>query len=445
MLVDMPERDRPAGQRYAWYVVAVLTLANVSGFVDRQILSLLVRPIQRDFGITDTQMSYLLGLSFAVFYSVLGIPIARWADRSSRKVIIGGGVALWSVFTTLCATASTFGRLFVMRLGVGVGEATLQAPGVSLIADCFPRERLSRAMSVYSLGIFVGSGLAYLIGGWVVGFAGAEGTVNLPLIGPVHPWQTVFIAVGLPGLMIAALILGLREPARRKGTGASEQPSFRDFLRYVAANKTTYATHGIGFAISGAVNFALAGWIPTLLVRAFGWNEGRAGIVQGSLTITIGVVGVLVGGRIADRYVARGKIDGPMRVGIIGAVGMLISATAFPLMPTATLAVLWLAVVNFFAAFPWGAASAASAEMAPLRLRAQGVALFFLLLNLISQTLGPLSVGLFNDNIFGRGAGVRYSIAIVAAVGTLSTIALLSAGLAAYRETVANRDQWMAR
>src|SRR3954468_19236176 len=217
MLVDMPERDRPAGPRYAWYVVAVLTLANVSGFVDRQILSLLVRPIQRDFGITDTQMSYLLGLSFAVFYSVLGIPIARWADRSSRRAIIGGGVALWSVFTTLCATASTFGRLFVMRLGVGVGEATLQAPGVSLIADCFPRDRLSRAMSVYSLGIFVGSGLAYLIGGWVVGYAGAEGTVDLPLIGAVHPWQTVFAAVGLPGLLIAALILGLREPARRQG------------------------------------------------------------------------------------------------------------------------------------------------------------------------------------------------------------------------------------
>src|SRR3954468_8590846 len=217
MLVGTSERESAATQRYAWYVVAVLTLANVSGFVGRQILSLLVRPIHRDFGITDPQMSYLLGLSFAVFYSVLGIPSARWADRSSRRTIIGGGVALWSVFTTLCATASTFGRLFIMRLGVGVGEATLQAPGVSLISDYFPRERLSRAMSVYSLGIFVGSGLAYLIGGWVVGFAAATGTVDVPVFGAVRPWQTVFVAVGLPGLLIAALILGLREPARRQG------------------------------------------------------------------------------------------------------------------------------------------------------------------------------------------------------------------------------------
>jgi len=190
------------------------------------------------------------------------------------------------------------------------------------------------------------------------------------------------------------------------------------------------------------VNFALAGWIPTLLVRAYGWDEGRAGIAQGSLTITIGVVGVLAGGRIADKYVARGKIDGPMRVGIIGAIGMLISGTVFPLMPTATLAIACLAVVNFFAAFPWGAASAATAEMVPVELRAQGAALFFLLLNLISQTLGPLSVALFNDHVFGRGEGVRYSIAIVTGVGMTLTIALLSVGLAAYRRTVSTRDQW---
>jgi MFS family permease len=438
----MPERAGAPSPRYAWYVVAVLTLANISGFVDRQILSLLVRPIQRDFGITDTQMSYLLGLSFAVFYSVLGIPIARWADRSTRKTIIGGGVALWSVFTALCATASTYGRLFVMRLGVGVGEASLQAPGVSLIADCFPRERLSRAMSVYSLGIFIGSGLAYLIGGWVVGFAAAAGTVDVPLIGSVHPWQTVFLAVGLPGLVVALLILTLREPPRT--VDVSAQPSFAEFLRYVGRHKVTYLTHGLGFAVSAAVNFALAGWIPTLLVRAYGWDEGRAGIAQGSLTITIGVVGVLAGGRLADRYVARGKIDGPIRVGIIGAIGMLISGTVFPLMPTATLAIVCLAVVNFFAAFPWGAASAAAAEMVPAELRAQGAALFFLLLNLISQTLGPLSVALFNDHVFGRGEGVRYSIAIVTATGMLLTIALLAAGLAAYRRTVAARDEWRA-
>src|SRR5690242_8764008 len=178
---------RTHNSRYAWYVVAVLTLANVSGFVDSQILTLLVQPIEHRFGITDTQMSYLGGLAFAAFFSTLGIPIARWADRSSRRNIMGGGVALWSVFTSACSLARTFGQLVVLRIGVGVGEATLQAPSVSLLADYFPRERLSRAMSVYSLGIFLGSGLAYFLGGWIIGLIGTDEKWTLPIVGSIEP------------------------------------------------------------------------------------------------------------------------------------------------------------------------------------------------------------------------------------------------------------------
>jgi len=157
--------------RYAWYVVAVLTLASVSANIDRQILSLLVPAIERDLKISDTQMSYLIGLAFSIFYTVLGLPIARLADRSNRRNIMATGVGLWSLFTTACATATTYARLLLLRIGVGVGEATLLAPSVSLIADYFPRETRGRAMSVFSSAIFFGSGLAYVLGGWVVGFA----------------------------------------------------------------------------------------------------------------------------------------------------------------------------------------------------------------------------------------------------------------------------------
>src|SRR5437899_5635216 len=253
---------RTDNPRYAWYVVAVLTLANVSGFVDSQILTLFVQPIERRFGISDTQMSYLGGLAFAVFFSMLGIPIARWADRSSRRNIMAGGVTLWSLFTAACAMARTFGQLVALRIGVGVGEATLQAPSVSLLADYFPRERLSRAMSVYSLGIFLGSGLAYFIGGWVVGLVGIQGTWTIPVIGTIEPWQSIFLAVGLPGFLVAALFLTVREPARRNVDQAGRYLPFRALVDYVVANKTSYLTHGVGFAISGAVNFALAFWIP---------------------------------------------------------------------------------------------------------------------------------------------------------------------------------------
>ena len=358
--------DRPASPRYAWYVVAVMTLAYVSAFVDRQILSLLVPPIKRDLGISDTQMSFLIGLAFSVFFTLLGLPIARLADRRSRRNIMATGVGLWSVFTALCATAQTYGRLLVMRVGVGVGEATINAPSVSLIADYFPRERLSRAMSVFSLGIFLGSGLAYFIGGSIVGVVSEQGRWVLPVIGAIRPWQSVFLAVGLPGLLVALLFLTIREPARGgEGTAHGEPLPYGVLFDYLRLNRRTFFTHSFGFATSALVNYGIAAWLATFLMRTYGWTAEHAGHVQGVLTMTIGVVGTLVGGWLADWYVRHGTIDGPLRVGMIGAAGMLVSETAYPLMPTATLAVVWLAVVNFFAALPWGAASAAAAEIVP--------------------------------------------------------------------------------
>lgn len=441
MASPIPARDHASRPRYAWYVIAVLTLANVSGNVDRQIFSFLVGPLKRDFALTDTQVSYLGGIAFALFFTVLGLPIARWADRSNRRNIMGGGVALWSLFTTMCAAASTYGRLLVMRIFVGVGEASLQAPSVSLIADYFPRERLARAMSVYSLGNFLGSGLAYFIGGWIVGATVNGAPITVPLFGTIRAWQVVFLLIGIPGLVVAALFLTVAEPARRNVDQAGRYLPLRALFKYVFANKRTYFTHGIGFAVSATVNFGLAFWIPAFFSRTYGWDVSRTGRIQGSLTMTLGVVGVLLGGRIADWFVARGHVDGPLRVGILAATGMLLFATLFPLMPTPTLAVAMLAIVNVFAALPWGAANAAAAEMAPTALRAQGAALYFFLLNLISGIFGPTSVALFTDHMFGE-SGIARSLVAVNVIGMSLAIILLSVGLGAYRRTLEYREQW---
>ena len=434
----MPARAAgPAETRYAWYVVGVLTLANVSGFLDRQVLSLLVPSIERDLGISDTQMSYLIGLSFVVFYTVLGLPIAWWADRASRRNIMAAGVALWSVMTMLSGVVATYPRLLLTRIGVGVGEATLNAPSVSLIADYFPRERVSLATSVWSLGIFLGSGLAYFIGGWIVGLVTAAGGTRLPLVGELRPWQTVFLIVGSPGLLIALLMLTVRDPRARDVSarmGPAEERA--SLVRHVAANLRTFVTLGVGFALSAAVNFGIAAWLATFLVRAYGWTPARAGMVQGILTMTVGVGATLAGGRVADLFVRRGHHDAPLRVGIIGAVGMLVSASAYPLMPTASLAVAWLVVVNFFAAFPWGPASAAAAEIVPRSIRTQGAALYFFVLNLVSGTLGPTAVAFFTDTVFHDPLAVRYSLVIVNVVGMLLTIALLASGMQAYKKTL---------
>jgi MFS family permease len=416
----------------AWYAVAVLTLANVSGNVDRQILNLLVTPIERDFHITDVQMSYLIGFGFFVFYTVLGLPIAWLADRASRRNIVAAGTALWSMFTSACSAARTYGSLLLLRVGVGVGEATLSAPGVSIIADSFPAERLSGAMSIFSLGVFLGSGAAYFIGGWIVGLLDVRGTWRLPIIGAVHPWQTVFLAVGLPGLIVALLLLFIREPAR----AASRPGSLGEWVAYVKRHRATFGAHGFGFGVYGLVNYGIAAWNPVLFERTYGWSEAEAGRVMGILTMTVGVAGVLAGGWLADRLVRRGRVDGPLLVGMLGAAGMLISATLYPLAPTAGGAVVGLAVVNVFAALPWGAASAAAAQMAPAAFRAQSAALFFFVFNLVSGALGPSSVAWCTEYLFRDPNAVRYSIAVVSAAGMLVTLLLLGIGRAPYRATV---------
>jgi len=425
----------PVETRYAWYVVGVLTLANVSGFLDRQVLSLLVPAIERDLRISDTQMSYLIGLSFSLFFTVLGLPIAWWADRASRRAIMVSGVALWSVMTTLSGLATTYSRLLLARIGVGVGEATLNAPSVSLIADYFPRERVSLAMSVWSLGTFLGSGLAYFIGGWLVGLASAAGAVRFPLVGVLRSWQLVFVLVGAPGLLVALLLLTVRDPRRQRfdGTKASGATAL---IPYVRAHFRTFATLSLGFALSASVNFGIAAWLATFLVRTYGWTPARAGVVQGVLTMTVGVAATIAGGRVAGVLVRRGYADAPLRIGVIGAAGMLVSASLYPLMPTAGLAVAWLVVVNFFAAFPWGPASAAAAEIVPAPIRTQGAALYFLLLSLVSGSLGPTAVAFFTDRVFADPQALRYSLVLVNAIGMLLTMALLIAGMPAFRRTV---------
>jgi MFS family permease len=428
-------REAPRSSLYPWYVVAVLTVANISSNVDRQILALLVGPIQRDLGVTDTQMSYLGAVPFAVFFSLMGLPIARLADRTNRRNVIAAGIGLWSIMTALCGLAGTFGRLLVARIGVGVGEASLQAPATSLLSDYFPLEKRNRALSVYALGNFLGSGLAYYIGGLIVGLVAVREVWSVPIVGDLRPWQTVFFIVGLPGILVALLLLSVAEPIRSETVKA--QASTRELLLYVRRHLRAFACHHLGFSFSVSVNFAIAFWLATMLVRKFGWTYEHAGKVQGTLTMTIGTVSVVAGGWLADWLVARGRSDGPLLVGIIASFGMLVSATAYPLVESPSACIAWLAVVNVFAALPWGAAPSAVASMTPSRVRSQGVALFVLMLSIFSGFLGPWSTAALTDHVFHSQARLPYSLAIVNVVGMTLAIILLSSGLRAFRDTVA--------
>jgi hypothetical protein len=252
----------------------------------------------------------------------------------------------------------------------------------------------------------------------------------------VYPWQAVFLIVGAPGLLIALLFTTVREPRRHDSPVGGQAVPLSALAGHLRANAAAFSTQSLGFALSATVNYGIAAWLPTFLVRTYDWPIARAGIVQGALTMSVGVLGVVSGGRVADRLVRRGLIDGPLRVGIIGAVGMVVFAGLYPLMPTAALAVALLAPVNFFAAFPWGAAYTAAAETMPGPIRAQGTALYVLVINLISGTLGATAVALVTDRVFGYDLAVRYSLSIVSVVGMILAASLLALGLGPYRRAV---------
>ena len=426
-------------ERYAWFVVGVLVLANISGWIDRQILNLLIPAIRADLGVSMTAIGYLVGLPFALFFAVAGFPIARLADRGSRRNVIMGGIALWSVMTTLCGFAGSYTRLLLARIGVGVGEASLQGPATSLISDYFPRERFGTAMGVYSMAVFIGAGFAYILGGWVIGIASAHEAWSVPLVGTLRSWQVVFLFVGLPGLLVALLMLAVREPARTAATAVAVP--YGKLFGYMRANARTFVILNVGYGLSSAVNIGIAAWLATFLIQKHGWTPERAGLVMGSLTMTIGALGSIVGGRLADWFAQRGQPDGPLRVGILASAGMLLFASAYPFAPTPALAVILLALVNFFAALPWGAAFAAAALVVPAPMRAQGVAIFAFMTTLISG-LGPIAVAAVTEKVLGTEAALPQALAIVNIVGMGSAIALFTLGMPAFRATLATRDSW---
>jgi MFS family permease len=447
-LARPPESDAypPAG--YAWYVVAVLTLAYIVSFIDRQILSLMVDPIRKDLGIDEKQMSLLMGASFAVFYTFFGIPLGRLADTRSRRGVIAAGIALWSVMTAGCGLTRKFWQLALMRMGVGVGEASLSPAAYSLISDYFRPELRSTAMSVYSMGIYLGSGLAFILGGLVVGYAAEQASAVLPWVGAVHPWQQVFLIVGLPGLLVALLLLTIREPERKgvhlgeDGSTTVPRVSLRELCDYVRDNRATFLYLNLGIALVTLEAYGGSYWIPSLFIRRHGWSQRHTGLVFGSIVAVSGTLGIVSGGRLADWWRLRGHADANLRVALLGAVGWLPFGLLFPIVPSAPWAATLLTPAVFFMSMPFGVAPAAIQQMMPNTMRAQATALYLFAINLIGMGLGPTLVAALTEDVFHDKTAVGYSLLIVGVAAHLGGAVLLGLGLGPYRRSLDYLKRW---
>ncbi|MDE0365860.1 MAG: MFS transporter, partial [Gammaproteobacteria bacterium] len=262
-----PDSGAQAPERrlvYPWYVVVILMLAMVVSFIDRQVITLLVEPIRTDLGISDTKMSLLMGFAFAIFYVTMGVPIARLSDRYSRRLIIAAGIFLWSVATAACGLARSFAQLFTARVFVGVGEATLTPAAYSMIADYFPPNRLGRAIGVYATGVYIGSGLALVLGGAAIRLITQSGFMDLPLVGTLVPWQLTFIVVSIPGLLIVLLMMfTVREPVRKNLAETTEASiPIREIARFMWTNRGTFGSIFFGYATGGMAFYGFMGWVP---------------------------------------------------------------------------------------------------------------------------------------------------------------------------------------
>lgn len=423
--------------RYAWYSAGVLMFAYAFSFLDRYILNLMVGPIRTDLNISDFEFSLLTGAAFGIFYTALGLPLGWAADRFTRTRIVGIGIALWSVATICCGFARNYAQLFLARMGVGVGEASLSPSAYSLLSDSFDQSRLPRAMSIYTSGIFVGAGVALILGGAVVSAIQSTPEVELPLIGAMRSWHVAFIVVGAPGLLMALWALTLKEPQRRDVTVAADQQKVTDVFVYLKRYRWMSVSLFLGGALYSMTTYTDQ-WYPELFIRTWGWTPRQSGFMNGLATVTGGPVGLFVAGWLTTRMLKNGTTDACLRVIGYGSLLLMLMAAILPLMPSAGLMALMLFPFKFLIALNPVLVPSAIQMVAPNQLRGQLGALFLLCVGVLGLTLGPMLPAAITDFVFRNDAALRYSLSLSAVIIGPPTFFVFRAGLKEYRQAFAN-------
>jgi len=438
-----PAAPGPGDQPGAWRALPILIVLYALSLLDRQVLTLMVGPIKRDLGISDFQVGLLQGLVFAVFYSLAAVPIGWLVDRFPRRPIIWAGVTVWALAASACGLAQNFWSLLIARLGVGAGEAALSPAAYSMLADLFRPSRLAFALSVLMIGSSLGNGLAIGLGGLVVSFAEHGGVLRLPLLGELQSWQFVFLATGLPGLVLGGLIFLVREPVRRDRMKAKGGPSFGETLRFMGSNRRFFTAHFVGFGLLSIVGWGFTSWLPVYMVRAFGWSIGQISLPLALIIGVGGTLGTLLSGWYVDRLFGRGRTDAHLRVYAFIALGMaLLGVAAFQ----AANPYLFLLLATPIASSMTLAATAGAALqiVSPNEMRGQVGAMFLLVMNGVGLGLGPTLVGALTDFVFGDEARLGASLTLLFGVLAPLAAATLWLGMRPMREAFARSAAWRA-
>ena len=412
----------PASKRYAIYVVLVLMLAYMLSFMDRVLISLMIDPIRSDLGLGDTQVGLLVGFGFVLLYSVMGIPFGVMADNGNRRNLMVFGVLGWSAATAVSGFAGGFLSLLAARAMVGIGEATLSPAAYSTIADRFEKRRLGFAVSLYNMGVSLGGGVAMLFGGMLVAWA-MKTSVPMPW-GELTGWRLAFVAVGLLGVPLAALMmLTVREAPRRRGN--VKAPPLSALLNLAQTHKKAFAGVVIGYSILVIAAYGAMLWAPVHFARAHDLTPSQVGLAFGIIIGLFGTIGLAVGGILSDRSAKRGHVDAPVRVVLASAI------IQFPLLMgaylvTDTTIALILAAAGMATVSTIGGLQAATLQiLTPASMRGRMTAIYLLVANMAGMGLGPLVIGFVSEHMFDGSASLGKALAMVTGVSLTVGISLL--------------------
>jgi len=421
----MNKNNYPSSQR-AWYGVVILTLAYILSFLDRQLLSLVVTDVKADLDLTDSQVSIILGFAFALFYTTMGIPIGRLADKKSRKTIIGIGITFWCFMTAVTGIVKTYAQLFIARVGVGVGEATLSPSALSIISDYFPKEKRGTAMGFFNMGVSVGSGIALILGGQIVAYFAEFPPIILPIVGEIYEWQALFIFIGIPGLVVALLMTTVKEPSRKgkmtvvnESGNSSEDISIKETIRFIYQRKEAYGWLFLSMACSVLIGYAFLSWLPTMYIRSYNIGIPTITLWLGVAFLIGGPFGATMSGWLGDRLYKKYNNSSHVLLFAYSMIILTVAAVLVPLMPSYQTATLMFIPQIVMAAGQTALAPVAMINITPNQIRGQVTAVYFFVISMTGYTLGPTSVALITDFIFKDESLIMYSMSIVSLVAGL--------------------------
>ena len=409
-----------------------MALASVVSQFDRTVINLTVGPLKQAFSLNDTQFAMLQSVAFGIFYTLACIPLGYLADRYQRRVLMGLSLLFFSLFAIGSGVSRSYAQLFLTRVGVGVGEATVTPAGLSMMSDYFPREKLGRAIGAFFMSAPVGQPVGLIAGGFLLQWLATSSALSSGPFAGFEPWQAAFVIIGAPGLLLVPLFLLLKEPERR-GDAAQLPLSLREVFAIVRERGRALAPMFAGFCMVTLVSYTFFVWTPSVFQRTFDFNPREAGLSFGLIVLTFGTAGAFFGGWMTDRLARRGHLDAPLKVAAFGFIGCGVFGGLAPLMPSPQWALALLAPAIFLSNTPYACAGTSIQLIVPNRARAQVTALYITLITLVGLGVGPTVVGLMTDYIFKNPADIRYSLAIVVAVPAPIMFALLALAWRPYR------------